>query len=690
MAWYNKYRPQTFQDTIGQELVKKVLQNTIKTIFTDTPRVKHAYLFSGPRGTGKTSLARIFSRALNCENIEFLKENAEPCGKCNTCLNGQIDIIELDAASNTGIDNVRELIEAANTPPFISRYKIYIIDEVHMLSKPAMNALLKTLEEPPSYVIFLMATTDPEKIIPTVMSRVTELRLTNHSGENLVGVINSISTKESLSIDPNAAELIAKQARGGLRDAINLLETLANYNLDKYDEKVVSEILGVMPDEKLKVLVESLLSNNSTDLQAQVKEFESRGVDPQVLLAQLLDYLVNTAFREYQAHGKVDALYRLAPLIQATEKILTASFALTSTQTALILLKIELGNQSGNSATSSGVNHTGPSDSSQPNKPAKSDSSIDSQLKSTPPSHSSSNTIATSNSDTKSKQDQQPVLNTIDPGMFDDMVSIPLISDVEQSIIKDSTLIEATDTISSKNTIPRSLFTSSNFVALIHANLDIKHGPVILKTFWDNLVSYESEQDEILIHILNKTFLPPLKSSKTVTWLNQLAKDCYGKDKKVIITDSLEGYNIHEITLPIQIKVKTETEENNSISQTPNFSLGQGNGLENSTKNVNLEITSSVSIQTSKPVEINSPTSSEFSNMGGQTQQIPVKKEEEEEFKVSDFYFLYSPLPDGTVPNGMKLYAEKAGVSGSNTQTSNQANSDFDRWKSELDDLELE
>jgi DNA polymerase-3 subunit gamma/tau len=146
MAWYNKYRPSNFAQTSGQSLVKRVLQNSVKTIFSPNPKVKHAYLLSGPRGTGKTSLARIFAKSVNCLDRDFIEKNGEACGVCDVCKNGQIDIIELDAASNTGIDNIRDLIEAANTPPFISRYKIYIIDEVHMLSKSAMNALLKTLE----------------------------------------------------------------------------------------------------------------------------------------------------------------------------------------------------------------------------------------------------------------------------------------------------------------------------------------------------------------------------------------------------------------------------------------------------------------------------------------------------------------------------------------------------------------
>jgi DNA polymerase III subunit gamma/tau len=275
MAWYNKYRPQNFEDVIGQQLVKSVLQNSITQ-----SKIKHGYLLSGPKGTGKTTLARIFANQLN--QVEVNPE-------------ARMDIIELDAASNTGVDNIRQLIDSAQTPPFAGNYKVYIIDEVHMLSKSAMNALLKILEEPPSYLIFLLATTNPEKLLPTVLSRLTKLNLTSHTEADIVSRIQFIANQEGVKIDIESLELIAKRANGGQRDAINLLETLYSYNLNNYTLEETTKLLGLLPIQTLEQISLELINQNS-NLGQQLSNIEQTGIDGESFLGQWLEYLLSQSF----------------------------------------------------------------------------------------------------------------------------------------------------------------------------------------------------------------------------------------------------------------------------------------------------------------------------------------------------------------------------------------------------------
>jgi DNA polymerase III subunit gamma/tau len=274
MAWYNTYRPQTFDDVIGQELVKSVLQNALKK-----DKIKHAYLLNGPKGVGKTTLARIFANQLN--DIINKPES-------------RIDIIEMDAASNTGIDDIRQLIESAKIPPISGKYKIYIIDEVHMLSKNAMNALLKILEEPPSYIVFLLATTNPEKLIPTVLSRLTKLNLTAHTEQDIISRLEYIAKNEKLTIDTDALKIIAKRSGGSQRDAINLMETLSAYELDKYEKNNTAELLGLLPEELLQEVAQKVIQKQFDSQLIQL--LEKTGMDGETILIQLLEFLLDKSF----------------------------------------------------------------------------------------------------------------------------------------------------------------------------------------------------------------------------------------------------------------------------------------------------------------------------------------------------------------------------------------------------------
>ena len=215
LALYRKYRPIKFNDIYGQEEIVTVLKNAIMR-----NKVSHAYLFSGPRGTGKTTIAKIIARLVNCEN----PIDGDACGKCYSCLNflNSSDIVEIDAASNNGVDEIRELRDKINLVPTSSKYKVYIIDEVHMLTNQAFNALLKTLEEPPSHVIFILATTEPHKIPLTIASRCQKFRFSKISDDKIVDRLKEISKNENISISDDALFEIARISDGGMRDAINM------------------------------------------------------------------------------------------------------------------------------------------------------------------------------------------------------------------------------------------------------------------------------------------------------------------------------------------------------------------------------------------------------------------------------------------------------------------------------------
>ena len=266
-----KWRPKRFAELVGQEHVVRALTNAL-----ETGRVHHAFLFTGTRGVGKTTIARIFAKSLNCER----GTGADPCGECETCLaidaGRYIDLLEIDAASNTGVDNVRELIENAQYMPSRGKYKVYLIDEVHMLSKPAFNALLKTLEEPPEHVKFLFATTDPEKLLVTVLSRCLQFNLKRLDEAQIRGQISKILGAEGIEADDDAIRQLAAAADGSLRDGLSLLDQAIAYAGGRLDGEVVASMLGTVDRNRVQALLAALADADGErllDEAAQLAEF---------------------------------------------------------------------------------------------------------------------------------------------------------------------------------------------------------------------------------------------------------------------------------------------------------------------------------------------------------------------------------------------------------------------------------
>ncbi len=308
-----KYRPQTFADIVGQEAVVRTLQNALKS---DKPA--HAYLFVGSRGTGKTSMARLFSKGLNCLD---LKDGA-PCGNCMICKStadgSLIDVIEIDAASHTGVDNIRDLREKANFMPNIGKRKIYIIDEVHMLSKGAFNALLKTLEEPPAHAFFVLATTEFDKVPETIVSRCQTFTFGRFSIEQLVERIDYICKKENFNTTPEALELIARKAEGGLRDAIGLLEQLSAETEGKFDADAVRISLGISSLEQLEQFYSSIEEKDADMAFTVLRTINQCGGDFRAFGHDFLNFL-----RE-KMYSSLNDRTKLPQLVNQIEAIETA------------------------------------------------------------------------------------------------------------------------------------------------------------------------------------------------------------------------------------------------------------------------------------------------------------------------------------------------------------------------------
>ena len=281
---YRTYRPSIFDEVVGQEYIVKILKNTIKN-----KRIAHAYLFAGPRGTGKTTIAKLFAKAINCEDF-----NEEACDNCPSCLafkeNNHPDIIELDAASNNSVDDIREIIEQVPYSPIVGKYKVYIIDEVHMLSSSAFNALLKTLEEPPAHVVFILATTDPQKIIPTVLSRCQRYNFSKISNLNMEKKMVEILNKEHLQYEDKALDEVAMLAEGGMRDALSILEQILSYNNDGIFLEDVQRIFGLSTkEEKVELLIK--IHNDLTGSINLLRQMYDSGIDPKRLCVDLLEII---------------------------------------------------------------------------------------------------------------------------------------------------------------------------------------------------------------------------------------------------------------------------------------------------------------------------------------------------------------------------------------------------------------
>ena len=287
-ALYRVYRPKTFEDVVGQEHIVKTLKNQIKN-----NNIGHAYLFSGTRGTGKTSTAKIFARAVNCLN----PINEEPCNECEICvdtLNDNImDIVEIDAASNNSVDDIRELRESVKYTPSKAKYKVYIIDEVHMLSQGAFNALLKTLEEPPSYVIFILATTEPHKIPATILSRCQRFDFKRVSSKDIADRMSYICEKENIQAEDKALSLIARNSQGALRDALSILDQCMSFGNDRIEYNDVIELLGTVNIDELFQLSQSIIDEDTKKSLQILNEFIIWGKDIRNLINDLIDHFRN-------------------------------------------------------------------------------------------------------------------------------------------------------------------------------------------------------------------------------------------------------------------------------------------------------------------------------------------------------------------------------------------------------------
>ncbi|MBU6447414.1 DNA polymerase III subunit gamma/tau [Patescibacteria group bacterium] len=281
---YRVYRPKFFSEIIGQEQIKTTLQKAVAA-----GAFAHAYLFTGPRGTGKTSAARIFARAINCEH----GKNGEPDNSCSICkqfLDGtSLDLVEIDAASNTGVENIREIIEHLKFSPSQAKYKVFIIDEVHMLSKGAFNALLKTLEEPPAHAVFILATTEVHKVPATVISRTQRFDFRKISGQQLSDYLAVIAKKEKMNIDKPALELIANAAEGSVRDALSILDKVSG--LDKIDLAAAEQLLGITNVIAAQKFLDVLDAKDAKGALDYLQELFAAGVDPVQFNRDFLEYL---------------------------------------------------------------------------------------------------------------------------------------------------------------------------------------------------------------------------------------------------------------------------------------------------------------------------------------------------------------------------------------------------------------
>lgn len=328
VALYRTWRPQDFDDLVGQGPIKKALTNAL-----ETGRISHAYLFAGPRGTGKTSTARILAKALNCRE----GPTAHPCNDCESCreiTEGTCpDVVEIDAASNRGIDEIRKLREQVYFAPSSCRYKVYIIDEVHMITTDAFNALLKTLEEPPEHVVFILATTEPQKILNTILSRCQRFDFRRATVDEIAAHLAKVANGSKIQAEPEALRLMAIQADGGLRDALSLLDQ-CSVMASPVTAETVRQVLGLVGREKLRELVTRIGQKDLSGALDALGQLLEQGKEMEQILAELLEYfralLLYQADREYQeiyltdtpeALGETAALFTSSQIVASVERI---------------------------------------------------------------------------------------------------------------------------------------------------------------------------------------------------------------------------------------------------------------------------------------------------------------------------------------------------------------------------------